>query len=173
MTVTRDYFKFTRKGRFAELLPIGKPEVSQRDLFKVTLFGQDRVAYMDDCRRKASNKGKPFWTPEERSIFYLPFRSTVKRGVRVSMMRVDKLINSLKVTYPTFIDSLNNKDIRLSINRCVSHMSKKRVTSFGPFPKDPDSGPLAVKYFIYNRETKMRHPVIDVPSHFSPGVIIV
>jgi hypothetical protein len=39
-------------------------------------------------------------------------------------------------------------------------MSKKKVTCFGPFPETPNTGPLAVKQFVYDKTSKKRYPIV-------------
>jgi hypothetical protein len=156
---TKDIDPITKEKSLTKLTSVGRPEVKQTDLSQITFFGKDRVDYMKKCAK--TNKGKPFWTPEERNIFGIPFRSKIKSGVKISMASVDRFIISLKVTYPTFIDSLSDPVIRRSVYYCVNNLSKKKVTCFGPFPETLDTGPLAVKEFVINKTSKRRYPVAD------------
>lgn len=137
---------------------IGTQPIAQKDLSSWTFDNKDRKEYMKT--RAAAGKGHSFWTDKERGVFQAFFASSIKRGAKISKLRVNKCIDSdFKLNYPCYIASFDDKKIRESIYRAVNNMAKKRLTFYGKIVKpddDLDMGRNAVMYL-----SQRKYAIVD------------
>ena len=99
---------------------------------------------------KKMGKGQSFWTQKERDVFAADFRTLVRRGKTFSAARCNKYIDEkLKLMYPMFILSFDDKKIRTSIKNCINFMARKRTGGSKIQNKDwVDQGCNAVAQYV-------------------------